>query len=64
MFIVENRDKILCNKKGTLLALLFIKIPYLGFFSKFSTKSVLCSLGYILNKVNRGIVQKPDEVGT
>ena len=31
-FIVENRDKIWCNKKGTLLVLHFIKISYLGFF--------------------------------
>ena len=33
-------------------------------FLKSSAKRVLCSLGHIFNKVNRGIVQKPDEVGT
>ena len=31
---------------------------------KFSAKRVLCSLGHIFNKVNGGIVQKPDEAGT
>ena len=29
----------------------------------FSAKRVLCLLGDIFNKVNRGIVQKPDEAG-
>ena len=36
----------------------------LHFFFKFSAKTVLCVLGYIFNKVNRGIVQKPTAVGT
>ena len=33
-------------------------------FFKFRAKKVLCSLGHVFNKVNRGIVQKPDEVRT
>ena len=37
---------------------------YLRFFFKFSAKIVLCSLRHIFNKVNKGTVQKPDEVGT
>ena len=31
-------------------------------FFKFNAKRVLCSLGHIFNKVNRGIVPKPVEV--
>ena len=50
--------------QGTLLALHFIKISYLEFYLKFSAKRALCSLGHILNKVYKGIVQKLDEVGT
>ena len=33
-------------------------------FFKFSAKRVLWPSGYIFNKVNRGIVKKPDEVRT
>ena len=33
-------------------------------FLKFSAERDLYSLGHIFSKVNRGIVQKPDEVGT
>ena len=35
-----------------------------SFFLKFSTKIVLCPQGHIFSKVNRGIVQRPDEVLT
>ena len=33
-------------------------------FLKFSAERDLYSLGHIFSKVNRGIVQKPGEVGT
>ena len=33
-------------------------------FLKFFPKRVLCAIGLILNKFKRGIVQKPDAVGT
>ena len=33
-------------------------------FFKLSAKRVLFTLGHIFNKVNRSIVQKPDEDGT
>ena len=32
-------------------------------FFKFSAKRVFSPLGHIFNKVNKGIVQMPDEVG-
>ena len=37
-------------------------LPWILF--KLSAKRVICDLGNILNEVNRGIVQKPDAVGT
>ena len=52
------------QEKRTLLVLHFKKKSYLGFFFIFSDKTVLRALGYIFNKVNRGIVQKPDAVET
>ena len=53
-----------CNKKRTVLPRHLKKIFYLGYFPKYSGKRVLCPLGHIFNKVNRGIVKKPDEVGS
>ena len=59
--------------KKRLLALYFNKISYLGIYllalnlgilPKFSAKRVLSPLEHIFNKVNRGIIQKPSEVGT
>ena len=52
------------QQKGTLVALNFKKKSYLGFFTKFSARRALCDLGHIFNKVNRGVAQKPDVVGT
>ena len=42
----------------------FVKKSLPRIFSKCSTKTVLCALGHILNKGNRGIVQKQDAVRT
>ena len=52
------------QQKRALLTLHFRNISYLGFFLKFSAKTVLFPVGHIFDKVNRGIVQKADEVGT
>ena len=41
---------------------IFSKYILPSIFLKFSVKRVLCPLGLIFNRVNRGIVQKPDEV--
>ena len=57
-------DNLLCNKKRTVLPRHLKKIFYLGYFLIYSDKGVLYSLGHIFNKVNRGIVKKPDEVGS
>ena len=40
----------------------FVKKGLPRIFSNCSTKTVLCALGHNFNKVNRGIVQKPDAV--
>ena len=42
----------------------FYKNNLVRTFFKFSAKRVLCSQGHIFNKINSGVVQKPDEVGT
>ena len=52
-FIVENKGNNWCNKKGLFWHYILV-----------SAKRVLCILGHSFKKVNRGIVQKPDEVGT
>ena len=46
-----------------ILLVLYLKYVLDKIFLKFSAKKFLCVLGYILNKVNRGIVEKPDAVG-
>ena len=51
------------RRKRTLLVL-HIKKYLCKIFLKFSAKRALCALGYIFNKVSRGIDQKPDEAGT
>ena len=63
--IVEDRGNIQCNKKMTPLALHFLrKYPIWDFLKKFIAKRALCPQKHIFNKINRGIVPKPDEVGT
>ena len=60
-FVVVNSDKIWFNKEdpfGTVFKKVLPKT-----FLKFSPKKVLCTLEYIFNKVNRGMVEKPDAVG-
>ena len=47
------------QQKRTLLTLQFLKKSYLEFL-KFSVKRVLFVPGYLFNKVNRSIIQKPD----
>ena len=51
------------RRKRTLLVL-HIKKYLCKIFLKFSAKRALCALGYIFNKVSRGVDQKPDEAGT
>ena len=62
-FIAENKNNIWCNKKGHFWHYIFKKI-LTRIFLKFSGKRVLNSLGQIFSNVNRGMIQKPDEVET
>ena len=51
------------KQKRDYFGITFYKNILSRIFFKFSAKEVFCSLWHIFNKVNRDIVQKPDEVG-
>ena len=51
------------QQKRDSFGITFYKNILAKIFLKFSAKRVLCSLRHIFNKVNRGKIQKPDEVG-
>ena len=57
---IKNNSYTKNNSFGTT----FLKKVLPSIFLKFSAERVLCVLGHLFNKVNRGIVQKPDVFGT
>ena len=52
------------QQKRNSFGITFYKNNLPRIFLKFSAKRVLLSLEHTFNKVNMGIVQKPDEIGT
>ena len=62
-FCREQRHHLMQQKKDS-IGITFFKNILPKFFVNFSCKRVLWPLGHIFNKVNGGIVQRFDEVGT